>query len=110
MAAKIRGLCACLLIQMLGCATTVSRLPGAELSPSPGPAQGECESKPWLVIAPTRSYEPSESGRSTKKRDDGLGLYRVGDDDPESIPDLAGELQAPEEMMHRHQEGAKKNQ
>jgi hypothetical protein len=106
----MQGLSACFLVLVVGCASTVSRLPGEPIATSAGPAEGECESHQWLVIAPTRSHEPTESGRALKKRDDGLGLYRVGDDDPESIPGLSNELEAPPEMMHRHVEGAKRTQ
>lgn len=91
----------------LGCASTVSRLPG-DVSAPPGPPKGECESESWLTIGKTRSQEPIANGRTTTPRDDGLGLYRVGATSPESIPALAEEL-GPSRLFLHHTEAVKRH-
>jgi len=103
----MRGLWVVLVWPALGCAASVSRLPG-EVSVPPGPASGACESAEWLVLAPTRREEISESGRTSQPRDDGLGLYRVGERDPQSIPALAEEL-GPSPILDRHVAGVKRH-
>lgn len=67
-----------------GCATTAYRIEGEPITPG-GVATTPCESRDWLVIAPTRAEVTSKS-KGTSHPEDGLGLYRVGDDSPESIP------------------------
>lgn len=66
-----------------GCATTVYRIKGEAVTPG-GEAQTPCESKDWLVIAPTRAeVADAKSGRSHPEN--GVGLYRVGQTSPEDI-------------------------
>jgi hypothetical protein len=89
-----------LAVALSGCATTVERLPGPAVAPDTE-AQSECESERWLSLAPTRYQEPS--GTSLRAKNDGLGVYRVGSDDPESIPSLDEEL-GPSPELERHAE------
>jgi hypothetical protein len=103
----MRALLVALLLPVLGCASTVSRLPG-EVPTSAGAAKNACESESWLVIAPTLSREVSESGRTSTPRKDGFGLYRVGASRPESIPGLEDEIGA-SEITQRHAAGVKRN-
>jgi hypothetical protein len=95
------------LILTLSCASSVSRLPGEPVTPL-GPPRGECETDGWLTIVKTRSQEPTANGRTTQPRDDGLGLYRVGGSDPESIPSLADEL-GPSPLFLHHTEAVKRH-
>ena len=81
-----------------GCATTVQRLPGEHPLPSGG-AQNACESEHWLSLAPTRYELASET--HTTRHDDGLGVYRVGEADPESLPALRDEL-GPSPLLDDH--------
>ncbi len=94
------------LVFVVGCASTVGRLPG-DVSAPPGAPQGACESESWLVVGKTRSQEPTGSGRTTEPRDDGLGLYRVGASSPEFIPGLAEEL-GPSPLLLHHTEPVKR--
>jgi hypothetical protein len=71
-----------------GCASTVFRLEGEAVTPG-GTADTPCEVKEWLVIAPTRA-EVAEEKTGKSHPENGLGLYRVGGHDPESIPGLDG--------------------
>lgn len=103
----MRGLPVVLLLPALGCASTVSRLPGETPTPA-GAAQGSCESSGWLVLAPTRSESVSESRRSSQPRDDGLGVYRVGEQQPESIPSMSEEL-GPSPILDRHAAGVRRH-
>ena len=73
---------------LTGCASTVYRLEGEPITPG-GVAHGECEAKDWLVLAPTRAYVTDEK-KGTSHPVTGLGLYKVGSEDPESIPDVEG--------------------
>lgn len=73
-------------VVLSGCATTAYRIEGEPITPG-GVATTPCESRDWLVIAPTRAEVASKS-KGTSHPEDGLGLYRVGDDSPESIPDI----------------------
>jgi hypothetical protein len=81
-------------LALAGCATSVRRLPG-ELPASGGAARTPCESDRWLTLAPTRHQ------RGAQPADDGIGIYRVGSDHPESIPSLGEELGASREI-ERH--------
>lgn len=103
----MRTLWVALLVPALGCASTVSRLPG-ELPTEPGHASGACESEGWLTLAPTRSQEVSSSGRSSVSRKDGFGAYRVGEADPEKIPALEESLGS-SEIIDRHKAGVKRH-
>jgi hypothetical protein len=82
---------------LAGCATTVARLPGEAETPA-GPALDACETKSWLVVAPTRSEEVDEVTHRSRPRDDGLGLYAVGSESPQSIPGLEERL-GPDPMV-----------
>lgn len=75
----------------LGCATTVTRLDGT-VETSAGPAKTLCEKKHWLVLAPTQRKEVEKRSNEATSFDDGLGLYKVGGNDPESIPAHAEDL------------------
>lgn len=90
---------ACLTL-VVGCASSVQRL-GSEVPTSAGQARTPCEQQSWLVVAPTRTRYAETGDRDTRQRDDGLGLYRVGQNDPESIPSLSSELPA-SPMLQRH--------
>ena len=90
---------ACLTL-VAGCATGVQRL-GSEVPTSAGPARTPCEQRSWLVVAPTRTEYADVGDRDTHTRRDALGLYRVGENSPESIPGLSGELPA-SPMLERH--------
>ena len=103
----MRGLWVSLVLPLFGCASTVVRLPGDVATP-PGPAQGACEATEWLVLAPSQSEAVSGSGRSSEPRKDGLGLYRVGEQHPESIPGLRDEL-GPSPILDRHAAGVKRH-
>ncbi len=74
-----------------GCATTVYRMDG-EFSTAAGRAKSACETKDWLVIAPTRAEVVPEGKKVSVSRDDGVGLYHVGSDSPESLTALSGVL------------------
>lgn len=92
---------ACLTL-VAGCANGVQRL-GSEVPTSAGPARTPCEQRSWLVVAPTRTRYADVGDRDAHVRSDGLGLYRVGQKSPESIPGLSGELPA-SPMLQRHQD------
>jgi hypothetical protein len=94
-------------VLLLGCATTVQRLPG-DVPQNGGTARGACESDAWLTLARTRSQSPSESGHGTTPRSDGLALYRSGATSPESIPALADELGSTP-MIERHRARAERD-
>ncbi len=91
---------ACLTL-VAGCATGVQRL-GSEVPTSAGPARTPCEERSWLVVAPTQTEFADVGDHDTRTRRDGLGLYRVGQNNPESIPGLQGEL-PDSPMLQRHQ-------
>lgn len=94
-------------VPALGCASSVTRLPG-ELPTQSGKAESACESTEWLVLAPTQSREVSHSGRSSVARKDGFGVYRVGEDQPEQIPGLAERLGA-SPIVDRHAAGVERH-
>lgn len=83
---------AVLLLLTTGCASTVYRLDGEFETPA-GPAANPCETKDWLVVAPTRAEVVPEGGRVSQAEDDGVGLYHVGSDSPESITGLKNDLE-----------------
>jgi len=103
----MRRLWVALLVPVMSCATTVTRLPG-ELPTQSGNAKNPCESTQWLVLAPTRSQEVSHSGRSSVARVDGFGVYQVGSDSPEKIPGLSERLGA-SPIVERHQAGVERH-
>jgi hypothetical protein len=80
-----------LLVTTTSCATTIYRLDG-EFATEAGRADNDCERKDWLVVAPTRAEIVPEGSKTAVPRDDGYGLYRIGDDDPESIVGLREDL------------------
>jgi hypothetical protein len=87
----MRVICGALLSLTLSCASTVTRLDGEFPAPI-GPAKTECEKAEWLVVAPTRAEFVEPSGKHSEPRDDGVALYRVGAQRPESIPALSDEM------------------
>jgi hypothetical protein len=70
-----------------GCANTVHRLDG-EFPTAAGHPNTACERNEWLVVAPTRAELYDRTAKQPITRDDGVGLYRVGSSDPESLPEL----------------------
>jgi hypothetical protein len=74
-----------------GCATTVHRLDG-EFSTPAGLARTECEKRDWLVVAPTRAEFVDKHGVRSQTRDDGVGLYLVGEKRPVAIPSLSDDM------------------
>ncbi len=88
----MRGVRALVLLSLsCGCATTVHRLDG-EFPTATGAARTECEKQDWLVVSPTRAEFVDKHGITSKTRDDGVGLYRVGESRPVSIPSLADDM------------------
>jgi hypothetical protein len=85
--ALFHKLCALSLLVTTSCATTVYRMDGEFKTPA-GRAKNECEKDGWLVVAPTRAEIVPEGHKTSETRDDGVGLYRVGDDSPESLTGL----------------------
>lgn len=87
----IRGiaLCAAILLGFgdTGCASTVRRLDG-ELPTGAGHPATACEQREWLVVAPTRAELYDRAAKQSHTRDDGVGLYRVGSSEPQSLPEL----------------------
>jgi hypothetical protein len=79
---------ATLVLALTGCASSVYRLEGEALTPG-GVAKTPCETEKWLVIAPTRAMITDETTKRSHPVT-GLGLYRVGEDFPESIPGVEG--------------------
>lgn len=96
----MRALALAGLLCTLGCATTVHRLPGDPAVPG-GPARTPCESRDLLVVAETRA-EVVPEGEKQSRPELGLGLYRVGESKPESIPDL--ELLPPSDVVSQKRE------
>jgi hypothetical protein len=86
-------------LSLTGCASTVYRLSGEPTTPG-GPARTECESKDWLVVAPTRA-EIADTKKGTSHPVNGLGLYRIGSSSPESIPSL--DLRSPSVEQKREE-------
>ncbi len=84
---EMRLLLAVAALGLPGCGTTVFRMEGAPITPA-GEAETPCEARDWLVLAPTRARVADEP-RGTSHAVNGLGLYHVGSDDPESIPSLS---------------------
>jgi hypothetical protein len=85
----------------VACSASVQRLGGGEVATPAGPARTPCERKAWLVMAPTRTEFADVGARSTRTRNDGVALYRVGSSDPESVSNLDRELGA-SPMLARH--------
>src|SRR5258708_4096571 len=85
----MRGVCALVLLTFCsGCATTVHRMDG-EFPTSAGTAKTDCEKQDWLVVSPTRAEFVDKQGVHSETRDDGVGLYRIGQSKPLSIPGLS---------------------
>lgn len=81
------------LLLTTGCATTVYRLDGEFETPA-GPAENPCETKDWLVVAPTRAEVVPEGRKLSITEDEGVGLYHVGSDSAESLTGLKSVLEA----------------
>ncbi len=89
---------------LAGCANTVSRLPGPVETPG-GAASGECESAQFLTLGKTRYQTPmSSEGRSLARKDDGTGVYGVGETQPKSVSELEEQVGS-SPMFDRHREG-----
>jgi hypothetical protein len=88
----MRGVCALILLTFgSGCATTVHRMDG-DFPTRAGTAKTECEKQDWLVVSPTRAEFVDKHGIKSETRDDGVGLYRVGQSKPVSIPSLSDDM------------------
>ncbi len=98
----MRAVAATCLLLVAGCASGAQRL-GSEVPTSAGPARTPCEQRSWLVVARTRTEYADVGDNDVHTRNDGLGLYRVGQSSPESIPGLSGELPA-SPMLSRHKQ------
>ncbi len=101
----VKSVIACLGVLSLlhaGCATTVHRLGGPEVTLPAGAPVNDCEKEAWLILAPTSREVPS--GRQTVTHEDGLGMYRVGGTDPESIPGHEEDLGS-SPLVARHKKG-----
>jgi hypothetical protein len=105
----MRAVCVafCALTLTLGCASTVHRLDG-EVPTAAGPAKNLCEKQDWLVIAPTRAEFSKPGEKTSERRDDGLGLYKVGSSSPESIPQLREEF-PDSPLVQRHAQAVRKH-
>ncbi|MDQ2645933.1 MAG: hypothetical protein M3020_19115 [Myxococcota bacterium] len=86
-----------------GCATSVQRL-GGELPTSAGHPSNDCERSDWLVVAPTRAELFDRESERPLTRDDGLGLYRVGEQEPEALSELAPLMATDGARFARHGE------
>lgn len=77
---------------LCSCASTVHRLPGAVETPG-GDADGACESEQFLTLAKTRYQAPDAPGaRTLTPRDDGTGVYPVGESSPMSVSTIEERL------------------
>ena len=103
---SMRALVACSLafvaMPLLGCATTVHRMSGGEVTLPAGDPQNACEKRGWLVLAPTSREVPTKGESVTVE--DGLGMYKIGSTDPESIPGYEEDI-GPSPIVTRHKEG-----
>lgn len=97
----MRAVCGALLLTLMGCASTVTRLDGEYPAPI-GPARNACEQSEWLVVAPTRVPLIERAGQRSMPRDDGVALYKVGAKRPEAIPPLAGALRSHVPSVDEH--------
>jgi len=97
----MRLVLASLVLSAAGCSSPVYRLQGEPITPG-GVAETPCESEKWLVLAPTRAEVTDEKTR-TSHPVNGLGLYRVGSESPESIPGVEG-LPRSESVTHKREE------
>jgi hypothetical protein len=84
-----------------GCASTVHRLDGDVPTAAGHPATA-CEREHWLVIAPTRAELYDRSANEPLTRNDGVGLYRVGESEPESLPKLVPLMGTDGSRFERH--------
>jgi hypothetical protein len=87
---------------LVGCSTTVQRLHDEVPTPA-GTPDTMCERDSWFELHLTRYEKPKAEGRITVKRDDGIGLYRVGGKTPVSIPAAADSLR-PSPLLAPHEE------
>ena len=71
-----------------------------------GTAKSECEKQDWLVVSPTRAEFVDKYGAKSETRDDGVGLYRIGDSKPLAIPSLSDDMGGGPSFA-RHAEGVK---
>lgn len=94
---------------LAGCASTVTRLDGHFETPI-GPARTDCETSDWLIVVPTRAELFDDRGRRAEQRDDGFGLYRIGQARPVSIPSLADELGSYSPSFARHSSAVRPHQ
>lgn len=102
----MRGVCGLVLLTLVsGCATTVHRLDGDFPTPA-GVARTSCEKQDWLVVGPTRAEFVDKYGVKSQTRDDGVGLYQVGDSRPVSIPSLSDDMGGGP-MFLRHSDAVK---
>jgi hypothetical protein len=86
-----------------GCATSVQRL-GGELPTSAGPPASACERSEWLVVAPTRAELFDRDNKQPLTRDDGVALYRIGEQDPETLSELTPLMATDGPRFARHGE------
>ncbi|HVU01228.1 MAG TPA: hypothetical protein VHE30_05730 [Polyangiaceae bacterium] len=91
--------CVCL----VGCGSSVYRLPGEPATPG-GAASTPCESERYLVIAPTRADVTDEKTKTSHPKN-GLGLYRVGSNDPLDLTSVEG-LDSPSIRRKREETGS----
>jgi hypothetical protein len=84
-----------------GCASTVQRLDG-DVPTAAGHPLTACERQQWLVVAPTRAELYDRNAKKPETRDDGVGLYRVGETDPESLPKLVPLMATDGSRFERH--------
>ena len=94
---------ACLGFGASGCATSVQRL-GGEVATSAGHPVTACERSAWLVVAPTRAELFDRDHERPQTRDDGLGLYRLGEHEPETLSDLTPLMATDGARFARHGE------
>ncbi len=63
-----------------------------------------CEQSDWLVVAPTRAELFDRENERPLTRDDGLGLYHVGEHEPETLSELAPLMATDGPRFARHGE------
>jgi hypothetical protein len=104
---RLAGAATALSLLCAGCASTVQRLDG-EMPTSAGRPTTACEREEWLVVAPTRAELYDQSKRAPVTRDDGVGLYRVGETKPESLPSLVPLMGTDGSRFERHNDIVRK--
>lgn len=88
------------LLTSAGCANTVYRVEGQAVTPKGAP-RSECERGEWLVVAPSRA-DIAPEGKKLSEPHEGLGLYRVGSEDPQNVMDHRETL-GPDETFERRE-------